>query len=184
MGCITIMIPEKNSESGATLVLVLLVLVALTLLALSGWYLTKTSVDIAGNIAYRNAALNISNVALEDAGNYINTIPMPPGLPSVQPSWFYNSSAPTASPISAITASSPQWSTAKTVSIPSALSNSLQGGSLQYFMEFLGDHACNAAGYVTNSTCYYYRVTVMATGARDTHVITQSTYRLVTAKQG
>lgn len=57
-----------SDEAGSTLLLAMVVLLGLSLAAITAIYLARTDTQISGNLAYRNAAMEATNVALQQAG--------------------------------------------------------------------------------------------------------------------
>lgn len=91
--------PMKSKEAGSTLLLAMVVLLGLSLAAITAMYLARTDTQISGNLAYRNAASEATNVALQTAGAQIEAAMAPNNQlleyqnPASLAPWYYSSPA-------------------------------------------------------------------------------------------
>lgn len=168
-----------HSESGASLLIAMVILLVLTLSAFTAMYLAKTETEISGNLAYREAALQSTSLALNEAIAYINGLPRPAGVPSSLPAWFYDVSAPGSIPIDA-KAKSAAWATAQSLALSAEAQKALKNGNIFYFIEYLGQRYSPDPGDSLKSNAssrYFYRISIRATGTQNTRAVTQVVYK-------
>lgn len=170
---------HSPNESGQVLLMTIIILLVLSFLGYLAIAYGGSSARMAFRQSAQDTANQLSSLAVQDAIQWGNThIAFPPGIPSTQPSYFFNQSCSNggigcSTPFSAsqVAASSPIWNTAATVSnqVVAPLASSLPGATVKWVMEYYGSGLCTVSGCSSDKAptnvcrCYYYRITALAT---------------------
>lgn len=170
---------DNQKESGQALLAAVIVLIILAILGYAAIEFGSSSERMTFRQAQQNTAQHLSSLAVQDAIQWANTnISFPPGIPSTEPSYFYNESCGNGSigcstPFSAgqVAATASIWNTAATVnsSVVAPLASSLPGATVKWVMEYYGSGLCKVSGCSSTKAptnlcrCYYYRVSAITT---------------------
>ncbi len=183
---------SQRSARGFTLIAILVMMVVLALLALAGVSTSVVQERMAGNVRDRNVALQAAEAALRDAEQDI--------LANIEPSAAFGDACATGlclppSMVASGAVSAPKWQTLDWATQARAYGSATGAVTLKgpdnnalatqprYFIELLpsippaaGESACQGCN-VAPSHARAYRITVRATGVRDsTVVMLQSVY--------
>jgi type IV pilus assembly protein PilX len=165
-----------SHQSGAVLIISLIVLLLLTLIGASSIQTTSLEEKMAGNLRDRNLAFQAAESALNAAEASLDPPNALPAFTDAGSGGFYTetSTIPTAAAILADsfwTSNPNATSTVTTLTLGNGITTPV------YIIQKLPAACFNAAGCPPNPTSTPYRVTVRATGAStNTVVILQSIY--------
>ena len=172
--------PLSHPERGATLLVAMIVLLALSLAGIAAMYLARTDTEIAGNLRFRDQAMEGAEIGRQGVVQYLKGATLPPELGVNQPTWFY---ATANTPVNLQTL---DWN-AVCDTAPCKLTLN-DGNIAQNVVEALGPFSAGSSNgqslsggrnyQLVTGADYYYRVTTRTSGPRGTTSLVQVIYRI------
>lgn len=173
----------KHAESGAALLLVMVILLALSLAGISAMYLARSDTEVAGNIRVQDQALHAAEAAIPAAQTWLDQQSAPPETSSLNAAGFYSTYIP-GYPTSQKVRSDILWT-----ADDQTMQMSTGGFTVRYIIEAMCLSASNCFNengasnslsigreYATRESgiARSYRVTIRAEGPRNTVALIQT----------
>ena len=167
----------KNPESGAVLVVSLIMLLLLTLIGVTAMQTTSLEEKMAGNLRDKNLAFQAAESALRVANNnlltYLNSLPLAVTIPLTPDATYTGGFYPSTIPTDVAILTDSFWTDAtrpKATSTVAGLGNGIDAHPPVYIIQKLSD-ACINFPCPPHSLSPVYRITVRAAGASTNTVV-------------